>query len=90
MHNWGDSYARQILKQLRISAEPSTKLVIMDQIVPYACSSGDTFADIPGAEVPLPPSPLLANLGVAKIQTPFMDLNVRELSASVSEHRLNY
>lgn len=62
-HNWSSAYAIKILKQLRASATAGkTKLLIVDQVVKYACK-GTTLGteEIPGA-IPLPaPEPLLPN-----------------------------
>ncbi|KAF8489526.1 S-adenosyl-L-methionine-dependent methyltransferase [Russula emetica] len=49
MHDWSDDYCLTILKHLRAAAGPKTQLVMVEQI--------------PGAEVPIPPKPLLRNMG---------------------------
>ncbi|KAI0059128.1 S-adenosyl-L-methionine-dependent methyltransferase [Artomyces pyxidatus] len=59
IHDWSTPKSIQILKNLRDAASPTSKLVIFDSIMPYACADSDS------AGPPPPPSPLLANLGVA-------------------------
>ncbi|KAI0063775.1 S-adenosyl-L-methionine-dependent methyltransferase [Artomyces pyxidatus] len=56
MHDWPDSACVVILKNLRAAASSSSKLVIFDAMMPYAC------ADPSG---PPSPYPLLGNLGLA-------------------------
>ncbi|KAI0063786.1 S-adenosyl-L-methionine-dependent methyltransferase [Artomyces pyxidatus] len=56
MHDWPDSACITILKNLRAAASSSSKLVIFDAMMPYAC------ADPSG---PPSPYPLLGNLGLA-------------------------
>jgi hypothetical protein len=76
MHDWPDAYAKTILKLLRASAQPSTKLLLCDVLVPYAAPSNNQFSDIPGSEVPAVPYPLLANLGTASNMAVMLDLQV--------------
>ncbi|EJD00229.1 S-adenosyl-L-methionine-dependent methyltransferase [Fomitiporia mediterranea MF3/22] len=57
IHDWSDKYAIMLLRRLRDAAGPSTKLVIIDNILDYACGSGD--------EIERPPAPLLSNMGGA-------------------------
>ncbi|KAI1791339.1 S-adenosyl-L-methionine-dependent methyltransferase [Ganoderma leucocontextum] len=74
-----DLYAR-MLRHLRDAASPTTKLLIVDVILPHACY--DDWADghdaIPGAERTLAPegSPLLANLGRASATGYQLDLSM--------------
>ncbi|THU96315.1 O-methyltransferase [Dendrothele bispora CBS 962.96] len=37
LHNWPDVYNSTILKNLREVAKPDTKLIIIDNVIPYAC-----------------------------------------------------
>ena len=76
IHEWPNAYAKKILKQLRAAAQPSTKLVICDFLVPYTTSSNSNFSEIPGSEVPPAPYPLLPNLGTVSNQPVMMDLQV--------------
>jgi hypothetical protein len=83
MHDWADLYAKKILKQLRVSAQSSTKLILCDFLVPYATFSNGLFSEIPGADVPLTPFPLLANLGTVSNQAVMLDLQVSTTSFKV-------
>ncbi|KAI0063823.1 S-adenosyl-L-methionine-dependent methyltransferase [Artomyces pyxidatus] len=56
MHDWPDSTCITILKNLRAAASSSSKLVVFDTIMPYAC---------PDPSGPPSPYPLLGNLGLA-------------------------
>ncbi|KAJ8501510.1 hypothetical protein ONZ45_g12125 [Pleurotus djamor] len=67
-HDYGKTKSTQILSQLRKAATPTTKLLLIEQVVPYACVDKDAGAaaqSIPGAQQLEPPKPLLANLGKA-------------------------
>ena len=69
-----------MLRHLRDAAGPTTKLLLVDMVLPHACY--DDWADgqdaIPGAERTLAPegSPLLANLGRASANGYQLDLSV--------------
>lgn len=77
MHDWSDAYCIQILRHLRAAAAPFTQLVIVDNIMSYACVEED-LKTIPGAERPLPPAPLLPNGGHAATIPYFQDIQVKE------------
>lgn len=79
IHNWADAYAKKILRHLRDSAQPFTKLIISDILVSYAAPSNHLFSDIPGAEVPPAPYPLLPNLGAVSNRTMNTDLQMMTL-----------
>ena len=64
LHDWSDKYAAKILRYLRNAAMPSTQLLIVDNLMSYACAD-DSNQGIFGVEIQLPPSPLLANYGYA-------------------------
>ncbi|GJE87393.1 S-adenosyl-L-methionine-dependent methyltransferase [Phanerochaete sordida] len=64
IHDWSDKYCLQILRHLRNAATPDTHLVIVDSLVSYACEDDD-LKNIPGAVRPVPPKPLLPNMGHA-------------------------
>ena len=49
---------------MRVAAAPKTQLIIVEQLIACACDEPATH-EIPGAEVPVPPKPLLPNLGRA-------------------------
>ncbi|KAF7369825.1 S-adenosyl-L-methionine-dependent methyltransferase [Mycena venus] len=63
-HDWSDSYVLKILKHLRNAAQPTTKLMIQERIIPFVCGEDESYRHIPGA-MPntTPPKPLLANMG---------------------------
>lgn len=71
----------RILKHLRGAAQSTTKLIVIEHLVPLACEEDDTYKHIPGA-VPatLPPKPLLPNLGIVNMVPYFLDIKVRCLS----------
>ena len=73
IHDWSDKYAIKILKQLRLSAGPHTKLLIIDCVVEHAC---DTPHLGPSSSSPSVPAPLLPNLGGANLLTYTVDLAV--------------
>ena len=64
-HDWPTPSMKIVLKQLRASAQPTTTLILMDNIVPYAASTAGKFSDILGPPTALPPKPLLPNFGIA-------------------------
>jgi hypothetical protein len=64
LHDWADEYCISILKHLRVAAGPKTQLVIVEQLIACACDEPATH-EIPGAELPVPPKPLLPNMGRA-------------------------
>ncbi|EJD43680.1 O-methyltransferase [Auricularia subglabra TFB-10046 SS5] len=77
VHDWSDPYASKILKHLRNAAGDKTQLVLLDQIVPYACRHSDTTpTQIPGGETTFAPEPLLANMGSASIHKYYADMQM--------------
>lgn len=77
IHDWSDEMSRIILGHLRDAATPSTKLLIMDRIVPYACKGVDKAAEgIPGLLTQDVPDVLPPNLGSWGPTTYHIDLNV--------------
>ena len=76
-HDWPDTEAVKILKNLREAAQPYTRLVLHDMIMQHACADSDA-EDIPvQGGLPPPPSPLLANWGRANAFSYTMDMQVR-------------
>jgi hypothetical protein len=75
LHNWPAEEAKVILKALRASATPNTKLILLENIVPYAIVGLEQ--NTPGDEVPVLPAPLLPNLGAVNLQCYFADMHVR-------------
>lgn len=78
IHDWSDKNCIRILRHLRDAATPSTQLLVVDNLMSYACVDEST-KDIPGAEVPLPPTPLLPNYGHARIAQYYTDIIMMEL-----------
>jgi len=62
MHDWSDEYCLTILRNLRAAAGPKTQLVMVEQVFSTVCDEPAT-REIPGAEHPTPPKPLLRNMG---------------------------
>ena len=75
LHDWADEYCLTILKHLRVAAGPRTQLVVIGWLMAYACDEPAAH-EIPGAEFPVPPKPLLPNYGCAN-STYGTDLMVR-------------
>lgn len=73
-HDWSDKYVTRILRRLRDASTATTKLVLIDCIIPHSCSAVEV--DIPGANSPAPPAPLLANMGAANASPYFTDLSM--------------
>ena len=79
LHGWSDAYALKILKHLRAAAKPETRLVVLEQIVLYACAQ-PTPEGIKGTSAGPPvPAPLLANMGYASLSGYLMDMQVRRV-----------
>ena len=62
LHDWPDKQCLEILRQLRGAATPNTRLMIIDNLMSYACVE-EELRTIPGAMRDLPPAPLLPNGG---------------------------
>jgi hypothetical protein len=78
LHDWSDKYCLQILRKLRDAAATHTKLVVVDNLLSYACRN-DEISTIPGAESSILPSPLLPNGGAANIAAYCGDINMMAL-----------
>lgn len=66
MHDWPDTYCEIILKKLRQSARRDTQLLIIDNILSYACQETNSeLKKVPGNDTLMPPAPLLPNAGHA-------------------------
>ncbi|KAL0060684.1 hypothetical protein AAF712_012561 [Marasmius tenuissimus] len=78
LHDWSDNYCVKILKQLRAAATPSTTLLVLESILPYACHdpSAHNNKGIPGAVPKEAPPPLLANYGAANELGYLADINM--------------
>jgi hypothetical protein len=84
LHDWADEYCVTILKLLRAAAGPKTQLVIVEQLIACACDEPATH-EIPGAELPVPPKPLLPNMGRAGSMAHATDAMA---SSSITEMRV--
>lgn len=80
IHDWADEYAIKILRQLRDAAGPTTKLIVIDSIMAYACPAPNNTKDITGLSGDDFPKPLLPNHGVANALPVLTDMQVRCLS----------
>ena len=75
MHDWSDEFCLTILKHLRAAAGPKTQLVIVEQVMP-SVSEEPATQEIPGAELPAPPEPLLRSY--ASMHAYLYDIMVRK------------
>ncbi|THH02048.1 hypothetical protein EW145_g6813 [Phellinidium pouzarii] len=73
VHDWSDKYVIKLFRRLRDVAGPSTKLVIVDSIIGYACDAPSTYSLDEG---PKPPAPLLSNMGGANLLPYTVDLAI--------------
>lgn len=81
IHNWADKYAQKMLQRARNSAGLDTHLIIMDKIIPYACSSpAETSRPIPGVLKPDLPSPII-NMCSGFTYPHMSSIAVRQLSS---------
>lgn len=78
LHDWSDKYALQILRHLRAAATPTTRLLVLDQILSYACPD-DSLQTIPGVATSRPPAPLLPNGGYAAAVGYYIDMQMVEM-----------
>ncbi|THU85060.1 S-adenosyl-L-methionine-dependent methyltransferase [Dendrothele bispora CBS 962.96] len=78
LHNWPDSYNGIILRNLREAAMSSTKLIIIDYVIPYACQfsheTEDSFEE--DVNVDAAPEPLLPNYGPLNDQVYTLDMDM--------------
>ncbi|KAJ7117169.1 O-methyltransferase [Mycena epipterygia] len=82
IHDYSDPQAISILQRLREAATQTTKLVVLDKIVP-SVSADDLTQDIPGAARPSAPQPLLPNWGVASAEMYTYDLTMHNMIGGV-------
>lgn len=78
LHDWSDEYSIKILRHLRDAAGPETQLVVVDNIMSYACpaSAPANRSDIPGTTSPALPPPLLSNCGLTGSLAYLTDIQV--------------
>ncbi|OCH84738.1 O-methyltransferase [Obba rivulosa] len=79
VHDWPEHYAKKILQRLRPAATSTTKLILIEHIVRYSCRSEGQFKDIPGADEPEAPEPLLPNYGISGGREYVVDLQMMNL-----------
>jgi hypothetical protein len=79
LHDWDDDMVLKILGHLRATALPTTRLVIVEKIVPFASADFESSIsqEIPGAARPTADYPLLSNWGAATADLYLYDLTVR-------------
>lgn len=84
LHDWSDVYCAKILTKLRASATRSTKLLLLDSIMPFTCHdpSADSTPGIPGAVPHEAPAPLLANFGAVNEMIYNADIDVNHSNNS--------
>lgn len=75
LHDWPAEKAQSILKALRPSATPNTKLIVLDQILPHAVPGLEE--NNPGDKISIPPVPLLPNWGAVNVSCYMTDIHVR-------------
>ena len=76
-HGFPTEIIKKVLTRLRASAQSTTKLLLLDIIIPYAAPSSNEFPDILGSGSPPVPEPLLPNLGIANPVAYWLDMQVR-------------
>ncbi|KAJ6626054.1 O-methyltransferase [Mycena sp. CBHHK59/15] len=82
IHDWTNTQAVSILKHLREAAMATTKLVLIEKIVPVA--SGDELGqEIPGATRPRAAYPLLSNWGIATAELYMYDMTMHNMLGGV-------
>ncbi|KAF9471449.1 S-adenosyl-L-methionine-dependent methyltransferase [Pholiota conissans] len=76
MHDWPDSTCVKILKHLRVAAGEKTELIIIENLMDYACQDTTIDQSIPGMESKVAPAPLLPNNGHAQVFAYYSDLQM--------------
>ncbi|KAJ7491683.1 O-methyltransferase [Mycena galericulata] len=86
LHDWPDEQVSFILNHLRAAALPTTRLVIVEKVVPFAAADDLAVSktkDIPGASRPTAEFPLLPNWGAAAADLYLYDLTMHVLLGGV-------
>ncbi|KAF8579514.1 O-methyltransferase [Ramaria rubella] len=78
-HDWPDDLAIRILLNLRKASNKSTKLILADFVIPYACPNDSADRMVPGAAMKAVKAPLLANLGKATANAYWIDMTMQVL-----------
>ncbi|KAH9478947.1 4-O-methyltransferase 1 [Psilocybe cubensis] len=79
LHNWPKPYMAKILRRLREAATPETTLIVIDNVLPYACrrsSDSETLSDNGGTYYKEAPEPLLPNYGAVSNSPYTLDLTM--------------
>ena len=79
LHDFGDDDCLEILSHLRAAAQPSTQLVVVDNIMAYSCPD-HAREEIVGDTTLSAPEPLLRNFGAANITAYLMDVEVYDVT----------
>lgn len=88
LHDWPDAECLTILQHLRDAAQPSTQLVVVDNIMAYACRDTRQSDALGTASVIRPPEPLLPNMGATNMISYLADVQMMALTGGV-ERTLN-
>ncbi|KAI4526449.1 S-adenosyl-L-methionine-dependent methyltransferase [Schizophyllum commune Loenen D] len=80
IHIWLDEASLKILRKLHAAASDDTTLIIVDEVVPYACATPDSLV-FDGMNRLDPPAPLLPNLGQANSEVYLMDMTMAVMTA---------
>lgn len=83
MHDWPNSEAQDILRNVRKAAKPGAKLLIHEL-------SPQPVARVPDAPYDQAPEPLLSNYGVGKVRTYYMDMQMLTLLNSMERTLIDF
>ncbi|KAF8183029.1 hypothetical protein K438DRAFT_1767088 [Mycena galopus ATCC 62051] len=86
LHDWPDKTVRNILGYLRDAALPTTRLIAIEKIQPFASleeGSGSIIEQIPGAARPTAEPPLLPNWGAATADLYLYDLTMHVMLGGI-------
>lgn len=83
LHDWPDAECLTILQYLRAAAQPSTQLVVVDNIMAYACRDTRQSDVLGTADVIRPPEPLLPDMGATNMISYLADVQVGRINLSV-------
>ncbi|KDR66887.1 hypothetical protein GALMADRAFT_147537 [Galerina marginata CBS 339.88] len=86
LHNWPKQYMSKILQQLRAAATKETVLVIIDNVLPYACR-GNTESEFVEKKVKEAPEPLLPNYGSVGNAAYSLDISASRLWSLIFWYR---
>ena len=94
MHNWPDHECLRILRHIRAIASPDSKLVLVDDIMMYACREETRKPRKDGSDDNInedrsdshPPKPLLDNWGAANKLSYAFDVMVGQLLMFQLDH----